>query len=331
MSIAASSEPPLTSYGRDLHVFLDLLPAQLKGERIDELQASCDRLIAAAPAVQDPAERWAGAFARVQQTLRELQVALVAFKKRAPHEMKSAREYVLARYTDAARAYEQWLAMWSAARAYAEERAKAPESLRTLKGARSWFHIAMGMLAACMYQFVITKAQALMILGTLLSVFGTLEITRRFSARWNDFLVTNVFGAIARPREYHKVNSATYYLIALCFVTSIFPRTEVIVGILVLAYGDPAAAWMGKRFGKRKLYRDKSLVGALSFFAAAAIVALGYLFAFHPELSFSMRLTAGLVAAACGAVAELFSFRFDDNLTVPVAAVVSTAAVFALF
>ena len=326
MSLVAS-EPLLSSYGHDLHVFLDVLPAKLKGDRIDELEAGCTRLLSEAP-TPDPSARWASAWSRVQTSLQELGDALSAFKKRASQaDMKAARDYVLTRYTDAARAYEHWLSQWSQARAHAEERAKTPESLRTLKGARTWFHIGMGMLGASLYEFVITRGQALTILFMLAAIFGTLEVTRRFSSRWNDFLVTNVFGAIARPREYHKVNSATFYLIALCFITTFFERTAVIVGIIVLAYGDPAAAWMGKRFGKLKLYREKSLVGAMSFFAAASIVSLAYLFGLHPEIATSSRLFAALAAAAVGAVAELYSTRVDDNLTVPIAAVVAAALV----
>lgn len=324
---AGPNEALYSTYGHDLHVFLDVLPNDLKRERIDELSARCTKLLQDAPAA-DPSAGWAAAWGKVQTNLRELSEALTAFKKRAPDEMKTARQYVLTRYTNAARSYESWLAQWQATRAHAEERAAAPSSLRTLKGARTWFHIAMGMFAACMYQFVINRTQALIILGSLSAIFGTLEITRRFSAKWNDFLVTNVFGAIARPREYHKVNSATYYLLALGIVTTFFQRTEVIVGILVLAFGDPAAAWMGKRFGKRKLYKEKSLVGALSFFAASAIVVIGYLFAFHPELGVSVRIAGALVAALVGAVAELFSGKLDDNLTVPLAAVAAAALFF---
>jgi dolichol kinase len=250
--------------------------------------------------------------------LSELNQALRAFKTQ---EMKIAREYVLSRYNETARAYEAWLMQWSTP---AQQR---PQSLRTLRGARTWFHIAMGVFAAGMYQFVIDKTQALIILYTLGAIFGTLEITRRFSSRWNEILVSTVFKAISRPGEFHKTNSATYYLLALCFITTLFDRASVITGILVLAFGDPAAAWVGKRFGKFKIYREKSLVGALSFFAAASLVLLAFFFSLHPEMAVSTRIVAALAAAAVGAIAEVFSTRLDDNLTVPVTVVAITALI----
>ena len=246
----------LTTYGRDLHRFLDRLPAQLKNantpesaRQIAELERGCERLLREAPR-PDPTARWAQAWSKVQMRLSELNQALRAFKTQDIAQVRSltkskalAREYVLAHYTETARAYEAWLMQWSTP---AQQR---PQSLRTLRAARTWFHIAMGVFAAVMYQFVIDKTQALIILYTLGGIFGTLEVTRRFSQRWNEILVSTVFKAISRPGEFHKTNSATYYLFALCLITTFFDRAAVITGILVLAFGDPAAAWVGKRFG----------------------------------------------------------------------------------
>ncbi len=76
----------------------------------------------------------------------------------------------------------------------------------------------MGLTGAILYYFVLTRIQALAILVAIFLVFGVLEITRRFSGRWNDYLVDKVFGAIARPSERYRVNSSTFYVMALIII-----------------------------------------------------------------------------------------------------------------
>jgi dolichol kinase len=285
----------------ELHAFLEELPGHLKGGRLEELRDRCRALLERAP--DAAGERWA----RLTSALRELRAAL---------ESGAARAYLLARYEDTARAYEHWRNA---------QTAESARSLAPLIGARSYFHMAMGLLATGMYQFVLSRAQAVTILLTVLGVFGTLEITRRIWPRWNDVLVNRVFKHIVRPREYHKVNSATYYLVALCLLTPFFSRPALLSGVLVLAFGDPAAAWIGKAFGRRKLYGKKSLAGSLAFLAAGSIAAGVFLVACYPALPLGLRLLTAVSASFAGALAELFSSRLDDNLTVPIAAVLAAS------
>lgn len=308
MQTASSSpNPKVADFRVELHAFLERLPSELDSGRLQQLYAKCHALYERAP--EAAGER----FTRVRAALAELREGL---------KSGAARAYLMARYEEAARAYEHWQA---ARRAVGQERADT--SLAPLKGARSWFHIAMGVLAAVLYQFVITRAQATTILVVLCAVFGTLEVTRRIWPGWNDILVSKVFHTIARPREYYRVNSATWYLFALAIVTPLFSKPAVLVGVLVLAFGDPAAAWIGKSIGKRKLVGNKSLEGSLAFFVAGAIAAGALLVAFYPALPLERRLLAALVASLLGALAELFSGRVDDNFAVPVAATLAAALV----
>jgi dolichol kinase len=290
----------LNNYAADLRAFLEAMPARLKQGALAHLRAECTALLEGAP--EATGERWA----RLRHTLAELRQAL---------DSGAARAYLTARYEEAARAYEHWMAARRAPRA----------PLQPLKGARTIFHVAMALLATVMYQFVLTRAQAVVVLLTLLTVFASLEITRRIWPRWNEILVRRVFGAISRPREYHEVNSATWYLVALCVLTPFFSRPALLCGVLVLGIGDPAAAWAGKSWGRLKLYGNKSLVGSLAFVISGALVALAFLLAFYPALPWSNRVAAALIAAFCGALAELFSTRVDDNLTVPIAAVTAAS------
>ena len=135
----------------------------------------------------------------------------------------------------------------------------------------------MGLTGAILYYFVLTRIQALAILVAIFLVFGVLEITRCFSGRWNDYLVDKVFGAIARPSERYRVNSSTFYVMALIIIVLFLPKLPVIAAVLVLAFADPAASLIGKRWGRLTLFRDKTLAGSLAFFTVGTLAVASFL------------------------------------------------------
>ncbi len=156
--------------------------------------------------------------------------------------------------------------------------------------------------------------------GAIAVVALTLEISRRFSTSWNQILVTKVFAPIARPREMYRTNGATYYTLATLILVAIFSKPAAEIGLLALAFGDPGASLIGKRWGKLKLYRQKSVIGTSVFFALAVAASIFVLSVLHPTLlPWSSRWALALSVAFAGTMAELFSHRLDDNLTIPVA------------
>lgn len=311
-----SFDLPTSEYTRQLKHCLEHLPRYFKRGRREEAVRQMSRIVAELPAVQ-PGTSWGHSWARMSAALHDLKKAL---------ESGAAKEYVRARYDDATRAYEQWLAARRAASRTGESEAVELASLRPLMGPRTLFHISSGVLATVMYQFFLTRFQSEMVLLAILGVFGTLEVTRRFSKRWNHFLAGKLFHSIARPREYYRVNASTLYVLALALVAPVFSRPAVLSGALILAFGDPAAAWLGRRYGKFKLYGSKSLVGTLAFAATGTLVAGAYLMAFCPEASVGNRLAAAGLASIVGSLAELFSGpKLDDNLSIPIASTLAAA------
>ena len=67
--------------------------------------------------------------------------------------------------------------------------------------------------------------------------------------------------------------------------------------------------------------------GAVPDVLLVTLVALALLRAFHPELGLGATLAISAAGAGFGALAELFSLRIDDNLSVPVAAAAGAALV----
>lgn len=183
---------------------------------------------------------------------------------------------------------------------------------------RNIVHASLGLIGVTLYYLFLTHAQALFILGSLLTVFTVLEVTRRLSTRWNDFLVDRVFKAIVRPSERYRVNSATIYLLALTLIVWLFPKLSALAATLVLSFGDPVASLAGKRWGRRKLFRDKSVVGSLAFIAAGAMAVVTLLILAEPGMGMARVAAVSVAIAFAGALTELFSTRIDDNFSVPV-------------
>lgn len=197
--------------------------------------------------------------------------------------------------------------------------ADQPRAIRVPRPARTIFHVSMGLTGVVMYTLLLTRVQALVILGSIGALFGILELARRRWPSFNDWMVDRVFRGIVRPRERHRTVSATWYLLGLALATAIAPPTVVCVAALVLAFGDPAAAIIGHRWGRRKLYRDKSVVGSLAFVVAGALAAGAYLAIVAPPIGLLTGVLLAVGAAVVGATAELFGDRLDDNFGIPVA------------
>lgn len=313
-----SFEVQMSRITRDLKDFLERLPRYVKRGKVEEALRQCERIVEELPEKpHQPEATWAGSWAKMRASLEELRKAL---------DSGAAKAYVLARYDEATRAYEQWLAARRLGSRTGETAVARLGSLKPLIGARTTFHMTSGVVALVLYQFLLTRFQSEIVLLSILGVFGTLEITRRFSKRWNHFLAAKVFHSIARPREYYRVNSSTLYVLALALLTPFFSQPAVLTGVIILAFGDPAAAWIGKRYGTLKLYRSKSLVGSLAFTATGTLLTCAFLLAFHQNLPLANRLLAAGLASLVGAVAELFSGpKIDDNFTVPVASTLVAA------
>ena len=209
------------------------------------------------------------------------------------------------------------------------EVAVALPELKPRNYARNVFHVANGFF--CGWLYTTWDSRKLMITIALLYVgwMGSLEIARRLNPRFNKYLVDKVFGAIARPSEAWRMNSATWFGIAVTIMLSLgLPRLACIAAVLTLGLGDPAAALIGKRWGRHRLWKRKSLEGSLGFLVVSFVAVSLWFAAFLPEVvapgqGFGGALLAAmplaLVAGLAGAVTEALSDRLEDNLTITLA------------
>lgn len=150
--------------------------------------------------------------------------------------------------------------------------------------------------------------------------FWLVEAVRLHYAPFNRLFM--VLGApFARPHEYTRVSSATWYITAMFGLACLWDLRIASVAVVVVGFGDPAAAIVGRKFGRWKLIHGRTVAGSLGFLCVAGGLSYVWLRLFYGEGTDAvMAFKMAAAAALFGMVAELFSQRVDDNFSIPLAA-----------
>jgi dolichol kinase len=189
-----------------------------------------------------------------------------------------------------------------------------PTQLETLvdrtAGLQPWrraFHAANGLAAAtALGLFDLPRDTALLLLSGILGGLIALDATRLMNRKANA-LFFSAFQHLASPREAGSPASSTWYALGILLAVAFSPLQPAVSGMLVLALADPAASYVGRRWGRRPL-----LGGTLEGSAVFAAVAFVVLAARHgPGIGAAVALALTLT--------ERLSWPLDDNLTIPVA------------
>lgn len=191
----------------------------------------------------------------------------------------------------------------------------APAPLRPTNYTRNVFHVTWGLTTVALIELLPSRAWLIGLpLAFAIFAWGC-EVSRRIDPRINDRLM-KLFGRVAHAHERHRVNSSTWFVTALLILGCFFPREACAVGVAVLGLADPAAALVGRRFGRTKLTAGRSLEGTLTFFGVAFVAALAVLRIVHPH-PWPLTLGMAFAGALAGALVELFTTSLDDNFTIP--------------
>lgn len=173
---------------------------------------------------------------------------------------------------------------------------------------RRLFHAASGTVAAGILLYAdVPRVVALGILGAVLAGLVVLDATRLVNPGANAIFF-RAFRTLASPREARRPASSTWYALGMTLAVAFFSPEAAVSGILVLALADPAASYVGQRWGRRA-FLGASLEGTGLF----AAVTFAILAARHG-------LVPGAAGALAAALAERLSWPLDDNLTIPVVA-----------
>lgn len=131
-----------------------------------------------------------------------------------------------------------------------------------------------------------------------------IDYQTRFGARLTEF-----FGKfILRRHERKNFTGAIFFLISAIIAFSAFEYQIALLALLLTVFGDLAASLIGKALGTKKLFRDKTYIGALSGLFVNLLVGLIILTSL-PQVFIPM--------AVMGSLVETITQKLDDNLTVP--------------
>jgi dolichol kinase len=165
-------------------------------------------------------------------------------------------------------------------------------------------YLAMGRMAAVTLSVLLLL---LLLIGELLRIKGWVSMP---------FVERQL-----KDRELARPTGSLFYVVSCCIVALLFDRVVASASMLILALADPSSSVVGRLWGKRRLFLDKSIEGTATFFSVAFVILL----------VFSFSLPVALFGAAVATTAELFSAGVvDDNFSIPLAAAFAVWAARAL-
>jgi len=111
-----------------------------------------------------------------------------------------------------------------------------------------------------------------------------------------------------RRRERNNITSSVFFVLATIVAIAVFDYDVAILALLLTVFGDLVSALVGIRWGKHKLFRNKTIEGSLAGLVMNLLV--GYcVLPTLPTVFVPMALIATIV--------EVGTNKLDDNLTVP--------------
>jgi len=119
---------------------------------------------------------------------------------------------------------------------------------------------------------------------------------------------------LKRVKDFTKSShyeAGSYWLLSSLLILLLFNINIAYASILILAFGDTAAGFVGRNMGQLKnpLNKKKTIEGSLAFFATSLFAAM--LFVSTPT---------AIIVAFVVAIIESLPLKINDNLTVPLSA-----------
>lgn len=194
--------------------------------------------------------------------------------------------------------------------------------------ARKIWHIVGVLVIFFLFQLMpLDIAKYSIVICTL--AFVSIDIFRKKHPQLNTFFV-QIFKPIIRQHEINSYAGTTFLFLGVMILILIFPPIIISLSLLFLAFADPFASYFGIKYGKDKIYGDKTIQGFLAAFIICMVLTVGYLF--FNDFAYDRVILVGLLAGLLGALAELVPiFKLDDNLTIPVVSGSGLTIIFYLF
>lgn len=203
------------------------------------------------------------------------------------------------------------------------EKKKQIRDKQDLHLVRRFQHVMSGVIIVYLSKYLdnIILIQFFMFLALLIMVSA--EVSRRYYENINKWMA-NSFSTFLRKEELlDKKPITSMFFILGTFLSFILFKYEIAcLAILTLSFGDPFASIIGIKFGRFKLYGEKSLVGNLACGLLCGVVNAIYLtyFATNIELQNFTNINKFVIGLITGSLSELLpsTIFYDDNASIPV-------------
>ena len=117
-----------------------------------------------------------------------------------------------------------------------------------------------------------------------------------------NILFFRFFQILVSPRESQNIASSTWYILGALIAIVLFPISAALSGILVLAWADPTANYLGRRWGRRA-FLGGTLEGTIAFLVVDVLI-----------LSVRHPLPIAIPSACLITLVERSAWPLDDNL-----------------
>ena len=184
--------------------------------------------------------------------------------------------------------------------------------------ARKSYRIVMGLIFPTVYYFSPNKVPVVCIISFFLLLIIILEVERhRHPGLW-PYITKRTYGKILKEKP-GRILGTTFFLVASLLSVLLFEKGIAISVLLFSVFGDAASTIVGVKYGKTKLFGEKSLEGSLAFFIICFFVGLFLIFSRRMFLGLTgpTKLLLILVGSFAASFIELLPIPLDDNLTIP--------------
>jgi len=194
---------------------------------------------------------------------------------------------------------------------------------------RKGFHLSsLVLLIVYLYVSYYYSQQTAMFILVLVLTVALISEFLRLDMKIKPPLLWRLWKSYKRRKETYFIGGEIFQLTGIIITLAAFDIRVATAAILMLVFGDFAAALVGKSWGKHRLYKKKTWEGTtaelitnlvIGILCIQATFAGGKWVLLSPSLSQVMWIPV-LGMAITATITELFVDKIDDNLAIPIIA-----------
>jgi diacylglycerol kinase (CTP) len=180
---------------------------------------------------------------------------------------------------------------------------------------RKFWHISTGLLGLFFFYYFQMSSIDMGLILVGLAVAGFLLDILRLNILSFNVLAIKVLGPFMRVDEENSFSGLPFYALGAGASLLLFETKVSILAILYLIVGDPTSSFFGICFGSKVILDNKTLQGTIAGFIICAVMTFCYALSYG--LGGGRLLVFSFLGGIIGSFSELFSYKINDNLFIP--------------